>query len=367
MFTLETDLSARLKSLRNNAGQDRTPAVGRQRTSPFSSPRETSSAARTASHSIFEEAEEDLKSLQKDVPDFSDLPAPKLDKAELNDLVTQAKTAAMKASALSQDKLRDGKGAGEGSSNVDHAPSDDELGDDDASEADEADTLIAELLDELALEKSDGQASSDGEEQVSKLEIAKSKGSISADPTKPEHSSKASSVPSNPSPAAPDPANSDFMANVLARMAALNTFAAKAPRSMDLTPLPDLPSAPTTISESPDLNLPSAPTTITDSLGLPAAPTTITDSLGLPSAPTTTLSKSASKPTSKKIPEVETWCCICTDDAAVICYGCLPTEEGSKDGELYCARCWKEVHLGPEVPKGAEERGHAWEKWRPPT
>ncbi|KAI9687366.1 MAG: hypothetical protein M1822_002409 [Bathelium mastoideum] len=36
--------------------------------------------------------------------------------------------------------------------------------------------------------------------------------------------------------------------------------------------------------------------------------------------------------------EIDSWCIICCDDATVKCTGC--------DGDLYCARCWKEGHKG---------------------
>jgi tetratricopeptide (TPR) repeat protein len=50
-------------------------------------------------------------------------------------------------------------------------------------------------------------------------------------------------------------------------------------------------------------------------------------------------------------PEVdptEEWCIICYDDATVQCVGC--------DGDLYCTKCWKEGHTGPDA--GLEERRH---------
>jgi hypothetical protein len=54
--------------------------------------------------------------------------------------------------------------------------------------------------------------------------------------------------------------------------------------------------------------------------------------------------------------EIETWCIICQDDATVECVGC--------DGDLYCAKCWKEGHIGPDV--GWEERRHEWLKYKKP-
>jgi len=87
-----------------------------------------------------------------------------------------------------------------------------------------------------------------------------------------------------------------------------------------------------------------------------------TNELGLPSAPT-------GKPVDKVSgigggglkkytdEEIETWCVICNDDATVRCFGC-----GS---DLYCARCWKEGHMGVDV--GYEEKNHKWEKFRKPN
>jgi hypothetical protein len=80
-----------------------------------------------------------------------------------------------------------------------------------------------------------------------------------------------------------------------------------------------------------------------------------TDALGLPPAPTSAVGKRPAPPPPK--PEVvEDWCGICQDDATVLCHGC--------GGMLYCARCWKEGHLGEGV--GWEERGHEWGKYRRP-
>jgi hypothetical protein len=83
--------------------------------------------------------------------------------------------------------------------------------------------------------------------------------------------------------------------------------------------------------------------------------------LGLPSAPNF-------KPLDKPQPvkgvmkkytdeEVDSWCIICEDDATVKCLGC--------DGDLYCASCWKEGHMGPDV--GWEERRHKWTKYKKPN
>ncbi|KAH7319325.1 hypothetical protein BKA65DRAFT_514318 [Rhexocercosporidium sp. MPI-PUGE-AT-0058] len=84
-----------------------------------------------------------------------------------------------------------------------------------------------------------------------------------------------------------------------------------------------------------------------------------TNSLGLPSAPTFKPIDKPIKGVMKKFPdeEVDSWCIICQDDATVKCMGC--------DGDLYCANCWKEGHMGPDV--GYEEKTHKWVKYRKPN
>ncbi|CZR55281.1 uncharacterized protein PAC_05168 [Phialocephala subalpina] len=84
-----------------------------------------------------------------------------------------------------------------------------------------------------------------------------------------------------------------------------------------------------------------------------------TNSLDLPSAPTFKPSDKPVKGVMKKFTdeEVDTWCIICQDDATVRCIGC--------GGDLYCANCWKEGHMGPDV--GYEEKMHKWTKYKKPN
>lgn len=84
---------------------------------------------------------------------------------------------------------------------------------------------------------------------------------------------------------------------------------------------------------------------------------TDTDAFGLPSAPTF-------QPEDRPLRTVyrrpgytdedqKTWCVVCLEDATVRCQGC--------DGDVYCARCWREMHVGPAA--GFDERGHKWAKF----
>lgn len=117
----------------------------------------------------------------------------------------------------------------------------------------------------------------------------------------------------------------DFESDITARMAAL-----RGPSSSN--PLSLLPSTPKSI----------------DPLGLPSAPTF---------KPTDRPVKAVMKKPAFTDEDIDTWCIICQDDATVKCSGC--------DGDLYCANCWKEGHMGPDV--GWEEKSHKWIKWRKPN
>ncbi|KIW65527.1 hypothetical protein PV04_07781 [Phialophora macrospora] len=109
------------------------------------------------------------------------------------------------------------------------------------------------------------------------------------------------------------------------------------------SPALDLPSTP---SKLPDLVLPPEQSTQDDELASRLA------GLSLPSVPVGV--KSAKKPATTKSSigytdeEIDTWCIICSDNATLQCIGC--------DGDLYCTNCWIEGHRGEAA--GAEERRH---------
>ncbi|KKY32206.1 putative zinc fyve domain containing protein [Diaporthe ampelina] len=102
------------------------------------------------------------------------------------------------------------------------------------------------------------------------------------------------------------------------------------------------------------------------------APIIHTDALGLPSAPT--FRPEDNRPAPKKLgrggpragggytdADQKTWCIVCLEDGTVRCLGC--DDDGDGGGDVYCARCWKEMHVGPSA--GYDERGHAWERFDP--
>lgn len=94
-------------------------------------------------------------------------------------------------------------------------------------------------------------------------------------------------------------------------------------------------------------SLPSAPT------DLPSSPVPTTPMSFLPATPTSLPSSAREATTPSNLPtytddDIDSWCIICNDDATLKCLGC--------DGDLYCANCWKEGHVGEDA--GYEEKMH---------
>ncbi|KAI0882195.1 uncharacterized protein GGS22DRAFT_48953 [Annulohypoxylon maeteangense] len=136
--------------------------------------------------------------------------------------------------------------------------------------------------------------------------------SLQDQPTLPPLSPSQADDPSSPSDA-------DFAASINTRMAALRLA-------------------------TPPRTLPSAPTTAVDAFGLPTAPTF---------APADRPVPGLIKRHGYTDADQKTWCTVCLEDGTVRCLGC--------DGDVYCARCWREMHVGPSA--GYDERGHRWEKF----
>ncbi|KAK3695050.1 hypothetical protein B0T22DRAFT_91348 [Podospora appendiculata] len=80
------------------------------------------------------------------------------------------------------------------------------------------------------------------------------------------------------------------------------------------------------------------------------------DPFGLPSAPTFQPVDGAPAAGSAKTrtttgytdEDQKTWCIVCLEDAVFKCLDC--------DNDVYCARCWTDMHIGPAA--GYDERGH---------
>ncbi|OBT62592.1 hypothetical protein VE03_08498 [Pseudogymnoascus sp. 23342-1-I1] len=126
-----------------------------------------------------------------------------------------------------------------------------------------------------------------------------------------------------------------------------------------------LPSTPSTLLHLPDPPDPETlafATSITARMAALQNPTI--DALGMPSAPSAAPVSPPRRGPSKPAPEPATACVICYDNATVLCRGC-ENNFGDAEEALYCARCWKEGHLGADA--GTEERAHEWIKFKRPT
>ncbi|KAJ3557908.1 hypothetical protein NPX13_g9832 [Xylaria arbuscula] len=135
----------------------------------------------------------------------------------------------------------------------------------------------------------------------------------------------------------------------------------------DLQDQPDLPtSSPETQSDTDfaaSIASRMAALKLSGSHALPAPPTATVDSLGLPQAPTFAPSDhpvpGLAKRTGLTDDDQKTWCVVCLADGTIRCLGC------EVDDNVYCARCWKEMHVGPQA--GYDERGHSWETFKSKT
>ncbi|KAK8061554.1 hypothetical protein PG994_007920 [Apiospora phragmitis] len=116
------------------------------------------------------------------------------------------------------------------------------------------------------------------------------------------------------------PHGDDFEAEIASRMAALKGLGGK------------------------DSSLPSVPSASIDDLGLPGVPTF---------APEDRPAKGVYKRYGYTDEDQKSWCIVCLENGAIRCIDC--------DDDIYCARCWKEMHVGLQAHY--EDRGHRWEKY----
>ncbi|RYP60689.1 hypothetical protein DL771_010420 [Monosporascus sp. 5C6A] len=217
---------------------------------------------------------------------------------------------------------------------------------DDDSEGDEmtraTDEVLAKALDEVKLEeanqptpqttasvrishdeqKIDRNNSSAPANQPAAEPQEEAQGPGSSDPLKlPGVPLELQDPPDLPSDADSD---ADFEASIASRMAALKVSSSSSP-----------PGGPV---------LPSAPASDVNWLGLPGAPTFAPHDRPVPGV---------ARRLGYTDEDQRSWCVVCLENGAVRCLGC--------DGDVYCARCWREMHVGPRA--GYDERGHRWEKF----
>ncbi|KAM0441285.1 hypothetical protein ACHAPT_000594 [Fusarium lateritium] len=120
--------------------------------------------------------------------------------------------------------------------------------------------------------------------------------------------------------------------------------------------LPDLPSNLDTLPSAPSASARAGSADIDDITArlaaLRAPSPSASDSLSLPSVPT---SRPSGTPVNRLTTrtnytddDMDSWCTVCLEDATLRCPGC--------DDDVYCTRCWREMHIGPNA--GFDERSH---------
>ncbi|KAJ6786489.1 hypothetical protein PWT90_06894 [Aphanocladium album] len=79
------------------------------------------------------------------------------------------------------------------------------------------------------------------------------------------------------------------------------------------------------------------------------------DDEGSPNLPSVPTSRPSAKPakrlesrTKYTDDDVDSWCTVCLEDATLRCLGC--------DDDVYCARCWREMHISPAA--AFDDRSH---------
>ncbi|KAI0837469.1 hypothetical protein F5Y06DRAFT_270501 [Hypoxylon sp. FL0890] len=353
----EDALSERLKSLRNQTdknspttssleanrsnGDAITSSSPNQISQPLSGPKnpDTSIGAPQVSEEKNDDADPllftDDQTLEELLADLES-DQPWLDEVAAEEEEHQRVTALLKelgdASRISQDPDRDTKEASR-DNEAEHSSDDDSEGEQMTREADD---ILAQAVDEAELQRANGSPHLDSR-PTSPNQTVKTTA-----PSAPENESAPAAksneidpfnLPAVPSdlqdqPNLPEPSqgddddddDADFAASITSRMAALRVNTTTGP------------------------TLPSVPTSDVDTFGLPAVPTF---------APADRPAPGLIKRFGFTDEDQKTWCVVCLEDGAIRCLDC--------DGDVYCARCWKEMHVGPSA--GYDERGHRWEKF----
>ncbi|KAI0203536.1 hypothetical protein F4808DRAFT_23037 [Astrocystis sublimbata] len=213
----------------------------------------------------------------------------------------------------------DGSNSDHDNSQVNREDSSDDESEDIAETEAEAGSVLAKTLDEVEWEEANKDPSPrpqpEGAKQISSDMAHKTPDDDPFDlPTVP---SELQDQPGLPTPSTQNQSDVDFAASIESRMAALKLSGTR--------------------------ELPSAPADAVDSLGLPQAPTFAPSDRPVPGI---------AKRTGLTDDDQKNWCVVCLEDGTVRCLGC---EDGDN---VYCARCWKGMHVGPQA--GYEERGHSW-------
>jgi len=344
----EDILTARLKSLRNEESDSvvSTPSGGSRKPSNLSPTKEN--AQPQSPEGTESETRERLGTSQSAVPTtvpddidpllFTDdetleelLEDLRSDETWLDEIATQEEEHQRVTALL--DEL--GKAPDIGANGDDIQKDNDSSSDDDNSDGEamtkETESVLANALDEVEWEKTN-KASSPISRSVSTTPLAHendARPDTNQEPNSKAPNNDALDLPEVPSKLLDPPdkltsstetqSDSDFAASIASRMAALKL--------------------------SGDRALPSAPTDDVDELGLPVAPTFAPADRPVPG-----LAKRGGGLTDE---DQKTWCVVCLVDGAVRCLDC---EVGDN---IYCARCWKEMHVGPRA--GYDERSHSWE------
>lgn len=226
-------------------------------------------------------------------------------------------------------------------------------GSDDDSEGEvmsrEVENVISRAIDELKLDDSASQPAEDG--AVGRGTALKSDDHELALPTVPQDA--ADNKGHNASPKASQPGGNDDAEAGLSLPAVPTELVDPAPTSGPVSRDGQDPFESSIAARLAALKGAQAPIIHTDALGLPSAPTFRPEDNA--PAPKRLVARSGYTDADQK-----TWCIVCLEDGTIRCLGC---DDDGGGGDVYCARCWKEMHVGPSA--GYDERGHAWEKFDP--